>query len=336
MSRLVKRNKIYHLHRMVNGKCLRMSLGVTTQKDAVELQREIDARDARDRFGVCLDMELPFCAVLDKFIEYSRANHAKTTNADYEYAIRSHFAHYFADYTVCQINSALIEDFKASLKPHRSKATVNKQLRYLKSIVSFGKNQGMIPESSRVVVKAFKVNEKRGRALSIDEIRRIKEQSGNDGPLLMTALYTGLRMSEVLNLKWSNIDFNAKELTVLNTEDFHTKSYRNRTIPMSEALCEYLLELKKRTPCSEFLFLNRYGNPLKDGRYVIQRIIKKTGIDYFTFHDLRRSFATLLGASQPDIKAVQELLGHQDIRTTMQYLRVSEDRRKKVITHLPY
>ncbi|WP_299525210.1 site-specific tyrosine recombinase/integron integrase [uncultured Methanobrevibacter sp.] len=135
--------------------------------------------------------------------------------------------------------------------------------------------------------------------------------------LIVTLLYSsGLRVSELINLKINDINFNEKKMTVKGKDN-------NRIILLNKSSILLLKKyLQKRTQQSEYLFVNKSGNQLTS-RYV-QLMIKKYGEESkldkkITPHVLRHSYATNLLKQGVNIKIIQQLLGHTNISTTQIY-----------------
>jgi integrase/recombinase XerD len=141
--------------------------------------------------------------------------------------------------------------------------------------------------------------------------------------LCITALFSGLRLAELLNLRWPDLDFATKVIQIKNSETFTTKSRKNRIVPMSEDLFNLLKERKENVKTeSAYVFHNRKGKPLKEQtisqqfkKYVISAKIN----DKLHFHSLRHSFATHLVKKGVPLFAIQKLLGHSTSKTTEIY-----------------
>ncbi|HZW39910.1 MAG TPA: tyrosine-type recombinase/integrase [Ignavibacteriaceae bacterium] len=146
-----------------------------------------------------------------------------------------------------------------------------------------------------------------------------------------TGFYTGMRLGELLNMKWSWINFNNKTIKVTNSESFISKGKRERTIPVNEKLLNLLLSIRPQIisiknddfvfPKSKYLKLNE--------DYVskqFKKAIRASQLnDKIHFHTLRHSFASNLVQAGVSLYVVKELLGHADITTTSIYSHLTAD-----------
>ncbi|MGO9482718.1 MAG: tyrosine-type recombinase/integrase [Candidatus Kryptoniota bacterium] len=141
--------------------------------------------------------------------------------------------------------------------------------------------------------------------------------------LCITALLTGLRLGELLALRWKDLDFTTQVILIQNSEAFTTKSKRSRVVPLSEELSKMLLNRKENIRSeSEFVFSNRFGKKLRDGtiEHNFKKCVRRAGLnDKLHFHSLRHSFASALVMSGVSLYAVQKLLGHSTSKTTEIY-----------------
>ncbi|MGH2666654.1 tyrosine-type recombinase/integrase [Flavobacterium sp.] len=172
------------------------------------------------------------------------------------------------------------------------------------------------------------------KALNVYEIKRLLDVTENlkHNTMLKLCYGMGLRLSEILNLKISDIDSQSMRVHI---ECGKGKKDRFVNLPQSilEQLRSYYLKYKPK----KYLFEGQYGGQYS-GRSIQQvfknslekaRIIKKVGI-----HSLRHSYATHLLENGTDIRFIQELLGHKDIKTTLIYTHVSDKSIRKIISPL--
>lgn len=175
-----------------------------------------------------------------------------------------------------------------------------------------------------------KRSERLPEVLNRDEIQRIIACTNNSKHHLMIALAyaAGLRVSEVVHLRVQDIDLAALTLTVRQG-----KGRKDRLTVFSETLRSAVAALVAARPKDDYLFVSERGGRLAErtAQKVFEHALKKSGINKSaTFHSLRHSFATHLLENGVDVRYVQELLGHQNIRTTQIYTKVTNPALKNI------
>lgn len=213
-----------------------------------------------------------------------------------------------------------------------SPSTANKLLKYL----SYFYNLAILWEIPNVTlnptknIKPFKVDNLMERYLNKDEINRIlfyasKINNPFIKPIIQTLLLTGGRKSEVLNLKWNDVDFDNQILTFTDT-----KSNKNRKIPISKMLLDVL---KNLTKINEYLFpsLKLKNRPFQNLTYYWQIIRRQAMLKDVRIHDLRHTFASILVNQGVSLYEVQKLLGHSSISITQRYAHLSNESLKNAV-----
>jgi integrase len=157
------------------------------------------------------------------------------------------------------------------------------------------------------------------------EWRRINEQ---DAALFIIAAFTGLRMGELLALRWSDVDLSSSLVTVSRAmsggKEESTKSRRFRPVPLAGQPASELKRLSRRqhfTGPDDLIFCRSDGGPL-DRTAVRRRFVRaqqKGGVKVRRFHDLRHTFGSL-AIREFDVVAVKEMMGHSKLTTTERYL----------------
>ena len=140
--------------------------------------------------------------------------------------------------------------------------------------------------------------------------------------MLYLAYSAGLRVSEVVNLKVKDIH---SERMVINIKG--AKGKKDRTVALSQGILELLRKYYVAYKPQDWLFEGQYPNSLYSTRS-LQQIFRRAKtaariLQDVTFHSLRHSYATHLHEAGTDLKLIQELLGHNDIKTTLRYTHVS-------------
>lgn len=149
--------------------------------------------------------------------------------------------------------------------------------------------------------------------------------------LFLTSFYTGMRIGELVNMKWSWIDLSQNIITVQCSESFTTKSKKERIIPICATLRNTLLNRFPKIvkiSSDDYVFTRIPGIKLNED-YVskkFKKVIRAVGLsDKIHFHTLRHSFASLLVQRGVSLYVVKELLGHENIITTQIYSHLQKD-----------
>ena len=166
-------------------------------------------------------------------------------------------------------------------------------------------------------------------------------------------LQTGLRTGELVGLKWSDVDWDERTLTINRSMEYRhsTKEWRvgepksksgYRTIPLTDEAIEILRLQKKKNKSimvvplewSEYIFLCRKGTPVKNSTYdtMLFKLCDKAGIQRFSMHVLRHTFATRCIEAGMKPKTLQTILGHSNIGITMNlYVHTTDEQKHKEI-----
>jgi integrase len=153
-------------------------------------------------------------------------------------------------------------------------------------------------------------------------------ESEQDGALFLTAAFTGLRLGELIALRWRDVDLANSVLRVRASFTVGVltapKSGKVRSVPLAPDVAQALVKLAERelfTGEDDLVFSSLAGSHLDDSalRRRYKRALQKAGLRQLRFHDLRHTFGTRMIA-KADIRRVQEWMGHADVQTTMRYL----------------
>lgn len=168
------------------------------------------------------------------------------------------------------------------------------------------------------------------KVLSVEDIKKILATIKNlKHKVLISTIYScGLRISEALNLKISNIDSNRMTLRIENS-----KGNRDRQVMLSEKLLPILRDYYKLYKPTIYVFEGQKGGKYtaRSAEQVFKKALEKACIRKpASLHTLRHSFATHLIENGTDIRIVQELLGHKNIKTTQIYTHVTDQTKRKI------
>lgn len=222
----------------------------------------------------------------------------------------------------------LLPTFKGTV---RTDARVNREMAVLKHMPNKAVEWGMLEVSPfRQGGKLmFKENNQRLRFLSLQEYEvPIEQCAGHLRPIVETALLTGMRKGEILGLKWDQMRNGMIYLT-------EAKSNKARQIPINERLARLLKDLRTKNQLrSPFVFCQEDGRPYTSVRTAFESACRRAGVLDLRFHDLRHTLASHLVMNGVTIKAVQELLGHADIKMTMRYAHLAPEHLRDAVNTL--
>lgn len=288
-------------------------------------------------------MEVKIKSFLDYILK--QKNYSSNTVKNYEIDILE-FKEYlekegikYLDVDYDFIKGYLMELYKRKL----SRASVARKLSSLRSFYKYLFNNNFIKTNPFKYVSTPKKEKKLPKYLGVEELEIIFNVSDINTPLgqrdklILEVLYaTGIRVSELVNIKISDIDFYRKEIRILG------KGNKERIDPFGDycldAINVFINDGRKKilekhhTDC-DYLIINEKGNRIttRGVEKIIDNIVKKASLKkHVSPHMLRHSFATHLLNEGCDIRTVQELLGHESLESTQIYTHVSNERLREV------
>jgi integrase len=323
---LYRRRDIWYIDYYADGKRYREVVG-RNRKSAERALAKREVQVAEDRFlDLALKRQVRFDQLILQYLEYAKVNKLSWDRDQRSIKVLNRW---FADKLLNQITALAIEKFKNQRRQEVGPATVNRELACLKGMFSKAIQWDMASANPVKMVKLFKENPGRTRYLQNDEIIRLLQEAAKHlRPILIVALYTGMRKGEILKLTWNDIDIDNRLIHVRNS-----KNGESRKVPMAEEVFKILNQLQKM---SDQLFTHSDGSPVVNIRTCFNNAVKRAGIRGFTFHDLRHTFASHLVMNSVDLLTVKELLGHKTIGMTLRYAHLSPLHRQTAVDTLQY
>jgi integrase len=214
----------------------------------------------------------------------------------------------------------------------RSDVTINRELAFLRNLYNMAITWGKATENPVKKVRFARENNGRIRVLTPEEESFLLAQCGPPlQPLVVAALHTGFRASELLALTWEDVDFRRGMITV---KAAYAKNGESRSVPMNTVLTATLQSVRMGALATGPVFCSRNGTPYRSFRTAFEHAVRQAGIDGLVFHDLRHTFASRLVMSGVDLPTVQALMGHKDISMTLRYTHLSSDHKQRAVRAL--
>lgn len=270
-----------------------------------------------------------FRELADLYInDYAKIN--KRSWKDDMYRIEAHMKLFFGDCELQNITPLMIEKYRAErLKTGVSKSTVNREITIMKKMFNLAIDWNLANTNPVAKVKLFSEKDtQKERILSKEEEAALLAKCPDYlRPIVIVALNTGMRRGEILNLRWKQIDFERRQIKIVQT-----KSGKHRVIPVNDVLFQELMKIKKANQIGEYVFSNpKTGLPYIEVKKSFKNACRKAGIEDLRFHDLRHTFATRLIASGVDIVTIRDLLGHFSVRITQRYTHSNQNQMRAAV-----
>lgn len=276
-----------------------------------------------------------------KYLEY-----LKVVKKDSSYTINSYridleeFYDFYVD--LLRVDERIVSNYLEYLYSRKlNRSSIARKISSLRGFYQYLLKEGLVRVNYFREVSVPKRNEGLPKFVRSSDIEKLflvfdKESAiGQRNNLILEMLYaTGVRVSELVNIKLSDINRYDKTIKVLGKGRKERVvvygSYCDRAMELYLSSGRY--ELEKRGK-STYLFLNKNGERLSDRyvRKIIDDVVRKCELDYhISPHTLRHTFATDMINNGADLMTVKELLGHSSVNTTGIYTHVSSERLKRV------
>ncbi|MFX0201861.1 MAG: tyrosine-type recombinase/integrase [Candidatus Hodarchaeota archaeon] len=242
------------------------------------------------------------------------------------------FKKFFGGKLLSQITPLDIHQFKSKRKgtptwhgKERSDATVNRELACLRHIFNMGVEWDLMEENPFPRKRfLFRENNKRTRYLTEEEIQKLLDAcSPHLKPIVITALYTGLRKGEILKLRWEDVN--------LDEGLIYIRENKANRLQIKEMNDDLLLLFASLPVKGKYVFHDRDGKPFKDIKTAFKTALRRSRIKDFRFHDLRHTSCSYLMMRGAVPQAVQEHAGHKSVSMTMRYSHLSPRYRRQSV-----
>jgi integrase len=300
----------------------------------------LHVEDISDNFDIF------FYDIANRYFKYCKSVKSKRTYHNEKNYYENHIDPEFKNISLAMLTSKLLSDFQEKKKEEGySNRTVNILLGIIRKIINHNCTDKQVKRLWNSLdvqfPKSLKENTKQHAFLTFDEFDALLPCFKNEMTRLRAVImrYTGMRPAEAAYLTWTDINFELRKVKIqgkkINKYEWKPKDSEERTIPLSDEAYEALRILyKKRNSTSIWVFSNT-DKPIIDMDRALATAARSAGIKKKVSPNiLRHTFATLQLASGADIRSIQKIMGHADIRTTMKYLdAIDENLIKAVKAH---
>jgi len=325
--RIYQRGKIWYIDYIFQGERFRKRIG-QSRKIAELTLKDIEVKIAKkEHLGIQETRKMPFETFSEEYLKFAKTNKSEksyTLNITNTKALNL----YFKSKHLSEIKPQDIEAYKAERLKTVKPASVNRDLACLRHMLNKAIQWGYLASSPMKGIKLLKEPPGRLRFLSIEEADRLLNNiPEGTKAIVIFALNTGLRKSEILNIQWKDTDLKNRLVVVEKS-----KTNERRIVPMNDIVYNLLVKLSQGRK-ADIIF----SNDIKvNMRKSFEAGLKKAQITDFRFHDLRHTFASHLVMAGASLKVIQQFLGHKDIKMTMRYSHLSQEHLQDIINKLSF
>ena len=251
---------------------------------------------------------------------------------------------------VGDIKTQNLNDFIVEFKTNYSYSTTKMAKSLINRGLKYAMKNGLIADNASVTIQLKNFQLRKVEALEKGEQQKLENYILDNNKKyyygILISLYTGIRLGEVITLKWKNVDLKNKLIYIDKTVGFISQKHKTlvieslpktqssiREIPISKQLTLILRELKEKST-NEYVFVGNKNKQLNIRAYQksFENLLKKLNIKHYGFHSLRHTFATRLLENGIDIKTISELLGHSSPTITLnRYVHTNLQNKRKAI-----
>lgn len=239
----------------------------------------------------------------------------------------------FGNLPLRRMTPSVVKQFQTDcLKRDLKNSSTNKKISLLKAMMRWAVEESMVEQDvldKLRKVKMLQDDSKRLRFLTVEESKALVAAcEPYFRPVIITALMTGMRKREILNLCWDHVDLEHGFILLEPT----TKNSERREIPIVPELHKTLESLPRYEKCP-YVFPNKDTMlPYWSGDKPFAKALAKSEITNFHFHDLRHTYASHLVMSGIDLTTVMHLMGHKSIKMTLRYAHLAPSHKVKAMS----
>lgn len=256
-----------------------------------------------------------------------------STYVSYKSKLSVHILPQLGETKLTELKKEELQSLCDQLEKKLSGTSVHAVFRVFHTCLGVAQEKELIAKNPADALRLPKLGKRSSKALSVGEQKRLKQvaNSTTNGLAVLIALETGMRIGEISGLRWSDIDWERREIHVQRTlqrlTDNNGKSQivegvpktvsSTRVIPLSKRLYHLLWQQKDASENAYILSNTEKSVEPRVVRYQFKQMSKAAGLSEVTFHTLRHTFATRCLEAGVNIATISALLGHRSIKMTL-------------------
>ncbi len=281
----------------------------------------LPSTEQKNKSGTVTDInDCWFDEFIPEYLEYVKTNMSYKTYINY-LAMVNAFSKWLGRRKISDITGSDLEKYKNAKKGTVSDNTINIHVRTLKASLELAVTWGKVKENPFKNVKQIRIQKRSTPSLQKDEYDllrcRISEQWLIN--LIDFDILTGLRLGELCNLKWSDIDMDKGIITIESDPQYRVKHGKMRTLPLHNE-AKAILSMIKRT--GEYVFVKEDGTRPSD-QFISKKFksyIREVGLsEEYHFHSLRATFASWCANNGISVYNIKNFMGHSSVQVTESY-----------------
>ena len=261
-----------------------------------------------------------FDEFISEYLEYIKTNMAPKTYVNYEQILTA-FSQWLGRKKISVIAPTDLERYKNQRKGTVSDQTINIHIRTLKAALELAKKWSKVQENPFRAVKLIRTPKQSTPSLTKDEYILLRNNMSEQWLINIVdfAILTGLRLGELSDLKWLDLDLEKGIITIQSTQEYHVKHGKMRVLPLHPEAITLLKGLQKT---GDYVFLKEDSTrPLP--QFISKKFkayVRASGLpEKYHFHSLRATFATWCANTGVSMYTLQNLMGHSSIKVTESY-----------------
>ncbi len=322
-------NGVWYADYRAGHRRVRKSIRTRSKKVAIDWATNQNARLIRGEMGV-IDGRVSIDQTIIEFLDYQKhqTSNAPSTVRRYRGALRAFQEALQRRPSIRflgQIDVALLEEFRRfRLEKGRDHKTIDGDMAAVSSMLSYAVRHGYCQENVASKVKAFRVPKPRPYVYTPEQVQvMIEAAEGTLKEILTLLADTGLRIGEVEQLEWTDVDFDAGLVHVRIKEFWRPKDKADRAIPMTDRV-RTMLRSKSRQ--GNRVFYTPRGRPVRERTLLaeLRRLQEGAGISRGGLHTFRHYFVSRCAAAGVAPFTCMAWVGHADMRMVMHYFHLDE------------